>query len=196
MTWIRMVNHEAEAIVLRKGFKGLVAATLFTLALAGCKLPGPLSNLPIPGVGGDEAAAAETQQVYRLYNPVSGEHFYTVNAVERDNLVAAGWADEGIGWIAPVSSDFPVYRLSNPNSGEHHFTMDAAERDTLVAAGWVDEGIGWYSDPSQAVPLLREFNPSALTGSHNYTTDPEEHNQLVAAGWVDEGVGWYAVSAQ
>ena len=39
--------------------------------------------------------------MYRLYNPNSGEHFYTSNVAERDMLISVGWSDEGIGWIAP-----------------------------------------------------------------------------------------------
>ena len=36
--------------------------------------------------------------MYRLYNPNSGEHFYTASTNERDELLAAGWHDEGIAW--------------------------------------------------------------------------------------------------
>ncbi|MDR2976281.1 MAG: hypothetical protein LBV19_03125, partial [Streptococcaceae bacterium] len=45
----------------------------------------------------------------RLYNPNSGEHFYTAGPAEKDNLVKAGWEYEGIGWVAPDSGT-PVYR--------------------------------------------------------------------------------------
>ena len=37
-----------------------------------------------------------TQEMYRLYNPNSGEHFYTADASERDHLVDVGWNYEGI----------------------------------------------------------------------------------------------------
>ncbi len=41
--------------------------------------------------------------MYRLYNPNSGEHFYTASKGERNHLIRLGWNDEGIGWygIAP-----------------------------------------------------------------------------------------------
>lgn len=133
-------------------------------------------------------------EMFRLYNPHSGEHFYTASVAERDAIVAAGWKNEGIGWIAPVSGD-PVYRLYNANAGDHHYTKDASERDSLVAMGWKDEGIGWYSDASQTVPLYREYNPNAQTGTHNYTTSEAEHDQLVKMGWKDEGVAWHALRA-
>lgn len=129
----------------------------------------------------------------RLYNPHSGEHFYTASAAERDMLVNAGWNYEGSGWTAPERSNTPVYRLYNANAGDHHYTTSTVERDALLAAGWADEGIGWYSDDQQRVPLYRQYNPNAAAGSHNYTTSIDEHWQLVGIGWQDEGISWYGL---
>ena len=131
--------------------------------------------------------------MYRLYNPNSGEHFYTASKDERDYVVAAGWTDEGVGWTAPAKSDSPVYRLYNPNAGEHHYTLSADERDMLIAAGWNDEGTGWYSDDAKAVALYREYNPNQFSCNHNFTADEDEHAHLVSLGWRDEGIAWYGV---
>ena len=139
----------------------------------------------------------ETQKMYRLYNPNSGEHFYTANAGEKNHLANIGWIYEGIGWIAPKTSNYPVYRLYNGNGGEHHYTMNKAEKDMLVRAGWKYEGVGWYSaDPkdSNSIPLLREYNPNAFANNHNYTTSKPEHNWLISLGWKDEGKAWYALN--
>jgi surface protein len=134
-----------------------------------------------------------TQPMYRLYNPNSGEHFYTASAGERDALVRVGWRYEGEGWTAPAKSATPVYRLYNPNAGDHHYTTSAGERDSLKRAGWNYEGIGWYGSDAKAVPLYRQYNPNARTGTHNYTTSAGERDHLVRLGWRDEGVGWYGV---
>ena len=158
-----------------------------SFAMAACTIPALWAKAD--GATG----ASNGVTMYRLYNPNSGEHFYTSNSTEKDNLVTTGWSDEGIGWIAPEKSDTPVYRLYNANAGDHHYTMDAKERDGLITAGWKDEGIGWYSDDDKTVPLYREYNPNAVTGTHNYTTDKAEHMNLVKAGWKDEGIGWYAI---
>lgn len=134
--------------------------------------------------------------MHRLYNPNSGEHFYTEDTNEKNWLVSLGWISEGIGWIASNSSDYPVYRLYNANGGEHHYTMNKAEKDMLVKAGWKYEGIGWYSanpDDKSSVPLLREYNPNAFANNHNYTVNKAEHEWLVSLGWKDEGKAWYAV---
>ena len=131
------------------------------------------------------------QSMHRLYNPNSGEHFYTSSTAEKDNLVSVGWKYEGEGWKAPSWSNVPVYRLYNPNAGDHHYSMSKAERDNLVAVGWSYEGIGWYSDEAKTVPLYRQYNPNATTGSHNYTTSKAENDHLVSLGWKEEGIGWY-----
>ena len=132
-------------------------------------------------------------QMYRLYNPNSGEHFYTSSREEADGLVTAGWRDEGIGWKAPAMSDTPVYRLYNPNSGDHHYTPSEEEKDSLITAGWNDEGVGWYSFERGTTKLYRLYNPNESTGTHHYTTDEKERDLLIQQGWVDEGIGWYGM---
>ena len=132
-------------------------------------------------------------EMHRLYNPNSGEHFYTASTAEKNHLVSVGWKYEGIGWKAPASSNTPVYRLYNPNAGDHHYTMNKSERDHLISVGWNDEGIGWYSDDAKGVPLYRQYNPNAVAGSHNYTINKAENDHLASIGWNAEGVGWYGV---
>ncbi|GAB2025852.1 hypothetical protein OfM1_19240 [Lactovum odontotermitis] len=136
------------------------------------------------------SANADTQ-MFRMYNPNSGEHFYTAKEAERSKLMNVGWYYEGIGWVAP-DSGAPVYRLYNPNAGDHHYTTNAYEKDELVKAGWNDEGIGWYSGGS--VKLYRDYNPNAIAGAHNYTTSLFEAQSLVKAGWNDEGIAWFGVA--
>lgn len=140
------------------------------------------------------AAAAPTTTgipMYRLYNPNSGEHFYTANGIERDQIVNAGWYYEGIGWSAPNGGQ-PVYRLYNANAGDHHYTLDANERDHLKGVGWRYEGISWYS-PASGQPLYRLYNPNAKAGSHHYTLNGAERDHLQKVGWRYEGIAWYAI---
>ncbi|MBT1173870.1 hypothetical protein JS528_11120, partial [Bifidobacterium sp. MA2] len=102
--------------------------------------------------------------MYRMYNPNSGEHFYTGNGVERDQLRGVGWKYEGVGWVAPAHSNTPVYRLYNPNASDHHYTTSAGERDSLVRSGWRDEGIGWYSsDTNRSFIVYHESDTDAAT---------------------------------
>ncbi|WP_248922514.1 InlB B-repeat-containing protein [Olsenella intestinalis] len=161
------------------------------------------ATVTISGTGNWTGAAQATFQIvpdrpdaipmFRLYNPYSGEHFYTASPGEREFLSRVGWNYEGVGWWAPIEGGEPVYRLYNPYAGDHHYTPSPGERDALVAAGWNYEGVGWNSGGS--VPVLRQYNPYATVGTHNFTTSEAENDALVRAGWHFEGVGWMAVMA-
>lgn len=129
--------------------------------------------------------------MYRFYNPNSGEHFYTANEAEAENLAKVRWVFEGIGWFS-LDQGQDVYRLYNPNAGDHHYTLDAAERDALVQAGWKYEGVSWKS--TGKISLYRLYNPNAkAAGSHHYTPSEGERDSLVASGWKFEGVAWNAI---
>lgn len=148
-----------------------------------------------PSTQPSKPSASSTVTMWRLYNPNSGEHFYTGNAKERDMLVRIGWKSEGEGWTAPTSGD-PVYRLYNPNAGDHHYTLNPGERDMLVKAGWTYEGVGWHSataSDTDRKPLYRQYNPNAVAGAHNYTLSKAENDHLARIGWCAEGLAWYAV---
>jgi flagellum-specific peptidoglycan hydrolase FlgJ len=140
--------------------------------------------------GVKEVSADTTNAMYRLYNPNSGEHFYTANFVEAKNTINAGWRYEGVGWQAPTTGA-PVYRLYNPNVGDHHYTMNIYEKEMLVSKGWHYESIGWYSDAQKRIVLYRAYNPNKRTGTHNYTANSYEQISLLQAGWRDEGAAWY-----
>ena len=131
--------------------------------------------------------------MYRLYNPNTGEHFYTGSTDELHNLRKIGWIFEGIGWFAPKENGDPVYRLFNPNSGDHHYTMSEEERDNLVKAGWRYEGVGWNSASADQILLYRLYNPYAESGTHHYTMSETERDNLVKAGWKYEGPSWFGM---
>ena len=135
----------------------------------------------------------DTVMMYRLYNPNSGEHFYTGSIVERTNLVNAGWNFEGNGWKAPTNGGYSVYRLYNPNAGDHHYTNSDEERDNLIADGWQYEGVAWNSADPNDKPLYRLYNRNAQSGAHHYTMSKEERNNLISVGWEYEGIGWFGL---
>ncbi|MEI3377527.1 MAG: glucosaminidase domain-containing protein [Coriobacteriales bacterium] len=153
----------------------------------------PTYNYVLPLYQGWTVPDTNTRGMFRMYNPNSGEHFYTSSIVERESLDSAGWTYEGIGWNSPKKSKTPVYRLYNEIGGEHHYTLSAVERDALVEAGWNDEGIGWYSDDAKGVPLYRQYNPNAYANNHNYTASKYEFDHNISLGWQDEGIAWYGI---
>ena len=133
--------------------------------------------------------------MYRMYDPNSGEHFYTGSDEEKNNLIAAGWNYEGIGFTFPLTTGDPVYRLYDPVTGEHLYTMDVAEVNELMAAGWNKEGIAFNSAFENEVPQYRLHNPNATRGAYHFTASVEEKNNLIAAGWEYQGIAWYSMGA-
>ena len=87
--------------------------------------------------------------VYRVYNPNSGEHHYTFDFGEVKYLHSLGWNYENTAWCVNDECTKDVYRLYNPNAtgiyevGAHHYTADEGEKDWLVGLGWQYEGVGW-----------------------------------------------------
>lgn len=132
--------------------------------------------------------AAGQCPVFRVYNPNSGLHHYTINQAEREYLVSLGWNDEGTSFFVAQSQGTPVYREYNPNDGTHNWTTSKGEHDYVVRAGWNNEGIGWYMPSGATVNVYRLYNPNS--GEHVYTTSKGEYDAVVKAGWRGEGVGW------
>ena len=145
-------------------------------------------------------AITSMKPMYRLYNPNSGEHFYTASNYEARSLVSAGWRYEGVGWMAPARSSTPVYRLYNPNAGDHHYTTSAYERDHLKSVGWRDEGIGWYGsgsagdDPAHGLltrtPIVGDSTASASTMAAYFKamgrSYPSDVYSAYGAGSIDD----------
>lgn len=183
-------SNDSVATVSAEGYvtpSALGEATLTVSYADDCDYVAPAQSIEV-------AVSYAPSIMYRLYNPNSGEHFYTAVISERDDVVRAGWTYEGVGWIAAAVSPTPVYRLYNPNGGDHHYTMSAEERDWLRGLGWKYEGIGWYSADEDDVPVYRQYNPNATSGAHNFTTSASENDMLVRLGWRAEGIAWYALA--
>lgn len=148
-------------------------------------IPGAVMQLSVP--------------VYGFYNPNSGEHLFTVDLGEADNLGAAGWTEEGIKWYAPTLGD-PVYRLYNPNAplGDHYYSVNPAEVESLVGAGWKNEDVVFFSsdtDVSFTVPVYGLYNPNALSGTHHFTISKEEVDWLLSLGWQEGNPRFYGFAS-
>lgn len=147
---------------------------------AGLGLIGDLDNL---------SNSSSSAALYRLYNPWTGEHLFSVNYGEVEKLCPLGWVFEGIAASVDLTSGKPVYRLYNPWTGDHHYTTDLAEVVRNEKLGWKNEGIAFCSKGKVGVVSL--YNPFAKGFYHHYTTDPAEIERMVKDGWKEEGVKWY-----
>ena len=195
-----MRNMDLQSFVGKDGFMRDVRNCVFGAVLAVAVALGALVSVQTSaravGSAGAESGV-EGVDLYRLYNPYTGEHFYTPDAVERASLVSVGWKYEGVGWRAVTSEGKPVYRLYNHyvDGGDHHYTADENEYDELQKLGWLGEGSSWNTVTAEdlvSFPVYRLYNPNAASGAHHYTTDAAERDALVEAGWKDEGTGWNA----
>ncbi len=137
---------------------------------------------------------------FRLYNPNSGEHFYTGSQEEAVNLVKVGWNFEGSGFITPTVG-IPIYRLYSAEHGDHFYTTSESERDALLADNWTLDGDTGIAFPSATAetgrPMYRLLNPNAYpngeAGAHHFTMSLEEVENLQAEGWQYEFIAWYSV---
>ena len=165
----------------------------------GCEMWQYTSEASASGIGGNvdgnyvrsDCDFLGRPNLFRLYNPNSGEHFYTTSATERDFLESVGWNYEGVEMLVVKSDGEPIYRLYNPNVGDHHYTASEKERDWLVTLGWVYEGVAWQA-AKEGAEVYRLYNPNAYAGAHHYTTSARERDGLVAIGWNYEGVAMHS----
>ena len=143
-----------------------------------------------PECGKDEVEVIPTVPMYRMYNPNSGEHFYTGSEEERDILVEVGWHYEGVAFNAPIKGA-PVHRLYNPKTGDHMYTMSEKEKNYLMSQGWNYENVAFNTAADTEIAQYRLFNPNATVGTHHFTSSIEERDWLAELGWIYEGIGWY-----
>ena len=144
------------------------------------------------GVHRETVETRKVHHMLRMYNPNTGEHFYTGSEVERDDLIAAGWNYEGVAFTFPANTGAPVYRLYDPETGEHLYTMDEAEKDLLLSKGWNYEGIAFNSAYDTEAVQHRLYNPNTTVGAYHFTFSEEEKQNLINAGWWYQGIGWYS----
>lgn len=85
--------------------------------------------------------------LFRLYQPYTGDHFYTIDAAERDAALASGsYVYEGMaGWAfdAMAPGRKALYRAYNPQTGQHLFTGGASLYNGLPSP-WIREGVAAY----------------------------------------------------
>ncbi len=147
-------------------------------------------NLPYPA----PFAHGVIQDVYRAYNPNSGDHLYTMSKDEFNYVVDKGWKNEAVAYAGYDWSTVPIYRIYNPNSGEHMFTTSQDEYFALYEATWIPEGIsfGAAEQTMNTQAVYRAFNPNAKgPGSHLFTKNASEIQHLVNLGWKNEGTAYF-----
>ncbi|KAJ7731884.1 hypothetical protein B0H16DRAFT_1381701 [Mycena metata] len=89
-----------------------------------------------------------TVPLFQQFNPSIVDHFYTIDPVERDNALSAGYLDNGIaGFVYPsqICGSTPFFGLFAASVVEHYYTTNTTTRASMLATGkWSDEGITAY----------------------------------------------------
>jgi len=96
----------------------------------------------------DSGQTTGTSDVYRLFNPTTGDHFYTASAAEKDVAAGAGYNVEGsvgAAYTAPTENSTAVERYFQAATGQHFYTSDAKEAENLGALGFQREGVAFYT---------------------------------------------------
>lgn len=149
--------------------------------------------------------AIQRSPVYRFYNTVTGTHFYTASAAERDHVSATylQFNYEGIAFYnygSSVSGTSPVFRFYNNRTATHFYTISSSERDKVLSAypWFLYEGVSWYASTASSTgstPLYRFYNN--LTGTHFYTVNLTERDSVIKnyPQFSYEGIGYYVWSA-
>ena len=151
-----------------------------------------------------DASRTLKTQIYRLYQPSSGNHLFTSNTQEIDILTGlptdSYFINEGIAYEVGAEANQNLYRFYNHIAGRHFYTASDFERDHLIfnsSEPYIYEGIAYqvYSNDHRAAPstaVFRYFDPT--TNYHFYTASLEEQTILETTHpyWINEGIAWYA----
>jgi hypothetical protein len=149
-----------------------------------------------------------TTALYRLSDPNTGDHLYTVSSAERISVIVnLQWRDEGaVGFVWPTkrANTVPLYRLFSASQADHFYTHDAAEAANAADfLGYEMENgrkpVAWLAAQNGpgTLPLYRLFrsdeysifipsNPRAFN-HHFYTTSRAEAEWFQIQAWKIEG---------
>jgi len=122
---------------------------------AGFAQEGPSFNL-----FADSNEAEGATDIYRLFNPTTGKHFFTANKQEADTAAGAGYSMEGVAGEAYTTArpgTTAVERYYNPSIGAHLYTSSPQEQETLPGLGYTREGTAFYA-PNQTFEAANKID--------------------------------------
>jgi hypothetical protein len=143
------------------------------------------------------ASDAVSTPIYRLYNRINGDHYYTKYEDEKTQLVNTPvWISEEIAFYIDEKTP-PVYQYYNNVNGDHFYTSGVAEALSISNKyPWQYNRIAFGSDQDSdtSQPLYRLYSP--IYG-HFYTTNFSEILANVnISGWMFEGTAWRVNTVQ
>lgn len=89
-----------------------------------------------------------TVPLYRVFNPVLVDHFYTTSLAEKNAAMSnLGYVDEGVaGYVYPDDEcgGVPLYRAYSVALTDHFYTASVSEWESSQALSYSKEGIAAY----------------------------------------------------
>ena len=136
----------------------------------------------------DDGLAGCRVGINRWYQPMTGEHFYTLDPNEG---YCCGFQLEFMNYFQLYADAHPMltafYRCYDNGTGKHHYTTDANCEGLPVNEGVIGY-IGTAALPGSTA-LYRCYDPS--NGDHFFTNSMAEHDAAVDNGYTDEGIVGY-----
>jgi hypothetical protein len=163
-------------------------------------------QLPAVAVGASttNAVAPASSPVYRFWSPTFQGHFFTMDATERDLIMArypaSIWTYEGERYQAfstQIAGTVPLHRFWSAKLNGHFFTTNEAEKDSVIAIyddfTWTYEGVAYYVYPVDSAvagtsAVARFWSPTYQ--HHFYTANADEAvsvKRYPLAIWTFEG---------
>ncbi|KAF5385686.1 hypothetical protein D9757_005536 [Collybiopsis confluens] len=134
----------------------------------------------------------------RAFN--GGDHFYTTNVTEMDQVAISlgGYSFEGEAafiWTTQQPGTVPLFRLYNKQKNDHFYTISPDELGIMLNLGWtydtaINHTAGYVYPYSicGASPIYQLFNPKAV--DHFYTMDVDES---IRSQFQNQGIAGYAI---
>eukprot|EP00163_Fabomonas_tropica_P029900 TRINITY_DN6583_c0_g2_i1.p1 TRINITY_DN6583_c0_g2~~TRINITY_DN6583_c0_g2_i1.p1 ORF type:complete len:461 (-),score=133.15 TRINITY_DN6583_c0_g2_i1:289-1671(-) len=151
-------------------------------------------HIPLPAEASSEVPLIVP--LYRYWNSVYRDHFYTTNWAEVGAGGHEGWEYQGVQALIfsnPQPNTKPLHRYWNIRTLDHFYTTNFDALGHAGNDGWKYEGIQGYifNGPQDgAIPLFRYF--SSNFNDHFYTTKDLGNS---TQSWVREGVQGYVLQS-
>jgi hypothetical protein len=135
----------------------------------------------------DDSVDSGIQPLFRLYNPTTQDHLYTIDPMETPD----GYNSEGIACMVfknPAEGTVPLNRFLNGDGTIHYYSTNVNPPEGYHLEGQC--GNVFDNGGSGPMPLFRSYNPG--TGGHLYTVDIAEHdNASNHSGYRGDGIACY-----
>jgi predicted phosphodiesterase len=145
-------------------------------------------------------AADGRTPVYRFWSGPLNAHFYTLDEIERDKLIAHysdTWTYEGVVFYAYAAGSepggtMPAYRFWSGTLRSHFYTTADTERFKLVSSYtgvWDCEAVAWYAYPPQTASLVTIVKGPYVPWVSSDSATIMWQTNVAADGTVHHGIG-------